>query len=570
MNPNQQPQPAKAPLRFFTWVRSSGLVRGDDRWIGGVCSGIAQRLGWSPTLVRALMIVAALFFGFGAALYAMGWFLLPDVRNGHILAEDLIAGQWDWNCLGCLLFIAVAVVIPGAGWVCIALAALVLWWIAQSGVRQREGYGFGHRGGYFGPNPYASNPANPTFPGSAPADPANVARDASGQPSAATPPNVSQPVSQSSPYVAQPVSRLGQQPDKPTGGYAVPPMRSASAVNYAMPAAAPKLHTSTRRKPAGPVVVLGVMGLSFLSFAAVMVMVWEYDMDISAIMRAGTIWIAAVCVVMGLIVVVLGFKGRRAGGLIPLGLIAGTCAVCMIIVSGTYSIRHYDATHANINYTDITLHRTGSYESADKYGMNQVQINDQFYADSSQQTFNKFVSGVWFSGDNYDTSWAVLDLSDWKSSHEPHELELLNGNKTMSNCPAGTITISAVKTQVHIILPDGCSYGMGSTQYGYMYSKGVGGKYAVKYDTMMSTIGFSDADQGYPFSTGDANYDWISDDSKSPANGPELLVSVPFAAAARVNVVYISDWEGTTYVQFRKQYDMKVDGYTGKLQEAGR
>ena len=146
-NPYQpQPQPGpqknKTSRRFFTWVRSSGLVRGDDRWIGGVCSGIALRLGWSPTLVRALVIVCTLFFGFGAALYALGWFLMPDVRDGHILAEDLIAGQWDWNCLGCFLFLAVAIVIPGAGWVCIALAALALWLLAKSGIRQQEGYGF--------------------------------------------------------------------------------------------------------------------------------------------------------------------------------------------------------------------------------------------------------------------------------------------------------------------------------------------------------------------------------------------------------------------------------------------
>ena len=119
-NPYQpQPQPGpqknKTSRRFFTWVRSSGLVRGDDRWIGGVCSGIALRLGWSPTLVRALVIVCTLFFGFGAALYALGWFLMPDVRDGHILAEDLIAGQWDWNCLGCFLFLAVAMADSSGG-----------------------------------------------------------------------------------------------------------------------------------------------------------------------------------------------------------------------------------------------------------------------------------------------------------------------------------------------------------------------------------------------------------------------------------------------------------------------
>lgn len=340
----------------------------------------------------------------------------------------------------------------------------------------------------------------------------------------------------------------------PTGKYAMP-----NPVTSVVP------RSVKRRKPAGPVVVLSVLGLTFISFAAVMATIWEYDMDISGVVRMGTIWISSACVVMGLIVIALGFKGRRAGGLIPLGLIAGFCAVCMILASGTYSIRYYDATHANINYTDITLPSTHSYESVDAHGMNQVQTNGQFYADSSQRTFNKLVNGVWFSGDNYDTNKAVLDLSDWKNSHEPHELELMNGNKTISNCSTGTITISAVQAQVHIILPDGCSYGIGSTRYGYMYGNGIGGKYAVIYDTV-NTIGFSDTDQGFSFDSYDSNYAWMSDESKTPANGPELLINIPLAAGARVNMTYISDWEGPTYTQFRNNFD-RTNGYTDNSKE---
>jgi len=340
------------------------------------------------------------------------------------------------------------------------------------------------------------------------------------------------------------------------------PVDGIPAGKYAMPnpvaAAAPR--SSTRRKPAGPVVVLSVLGLSFISFAAVMAVIWEYDMDVSGIVRVGTIWISAVCVVMGLIVIVLGFKGRRAGGLIPLGLMAGACAMCMIIASGTYAIRHYDATHTNISYTDITLSSAGGHASVDAYGMNQVQVNDQFYADSSQRTFDKLVRGVWFSGDDYDSSQAVLDLSDWESSHAPHKLELSNGNTSISNCPAGTITISAVQAQVHIILPDGCSYGIGSAWRGYTYSNSMGGKYAVIYDTV-DLIGFSDTDQGHSIDSYDTNYAWMTDDSKMPANGPELLVDIPFSAGARVNMTYISDWEGSTYMQFRNNFDT-TNGYT--------
>ena len=69
---------------------------------------------------------------------------MPDVRDGHILAEDLIAGQWDWNCLGCFLFLAVAIVIPGAGWGCIALAALALWLWPKAAFASRKGTDSGH------------------------------------------------------------------------------------------------------------------------------------------------------------------------------------------------------------------------------------------------------------------------------------------------------------------------------------------------------------------------------------------------------------------------------------------
>lgn len=46
-----------------------------------------------------------------------------------------------------------------------------------------------------------------------------------------------------------------------------------------------------------------------------------------------------------------------------------------------------------------------------------------------------------------------------------------------------------------------------------------------------------------------------------PANGPELLVDIPFSAGARVNMIYISDWEGSTYMQFRNNFDT-TNGYT--------
>ena len=53
--------------RFFPWVRESGLVRSaEERWIGGVCGGLGRYLGWSPLLVRALMIGVGAAFDYEA------------------------------------------------------------------------------------------------------------------------------------------------------------------------------------------------------------------------------------------------------------------------------------------------------------------------------------------------------------------------------------------------------------------------------------------------------------------------------------------------------------------------
>jgi len=57
------------------------LVRSrHDRIIAGVCGGIADNLGWSPTKVRALyVLVSILSAGFpGTIVYIILWLLMPN------------------------------------------------------------------------------------------------------------------------------------------------------------------------------------------------------------------------------------------------------------------------------------------------------------------------------------------------------------------------------------------------------------------------------------------------------------------------------------------------------------
>ena len=280
---------------------------------------------------------------------------------------------------------------------------------------------------------------------------------------------------------------------------------------------------SKRRKPAGPIVVLSILGLTFLSFAGLMGLIWVNDMGIIGIMRLGTIWIAAVCIVMGLVVIIFGFRGRRTGGLIPLGLVAGGCALCMTIVSGTYGVYYRDLGASGIN-TVVSLSQSVSARNSD--GMNDVQKDGIFVADASDATFETLQQGVAFSGENYNTDQAIIDWSDWDKTHGPHTVKMLDGKTFISNCPAGTITIAATQAQVHIVLPDSCTYAFGTAD-SYSTSSDVGGKYEMVYNNYMGLIsfGFFEAESATNPMNG-PDYEWLYKESAMPDNGPELKINI--------------------------------------------
>lgn len=54
------------------------LTRGDDRWLGGVCSGAADYLGLDVTLVRLLTVIGTILgFGTLVLVYVVAWVLVP-------------------------------------------------------------------------------------------------------------------------------------------------------------------------------------------------------------------------------------------------------------------------------------------------------------------------------------------------------------------------------------------------------------------------------------------------------------------------------------------------------------
>lgn len=85
------PEPGREAA-FFTTVRSWGITRSDERLLGGVATGVGERIGLAKAPARILTVVAAFVLGGLVTLaYAVAWALLPD-RKGRIIIQDFGRG----------------------------------------------------------------------------------------------------------------------------------------------------------------------------------------------------------------------------------------------------------------------------------------------------------------------------------------------------------------------------------------------------------------------------------------------------------------------------------------------
>lgn len=62
---------------------ASGLVDStmrrslDDRWIGGVCGGLARMMGVETWIVRLAVTILTFFWGTGLVIYVLLWVFVP-------------------------------------------------------------------------------------------------------------------------------------------------------------------------------------------------------------------------------------------------------------------------------------------------------------------------------------------------------------------------------------------------------------------------------------------------------------------------------------------------------------
>ena len=124
--------------KFFDAVRGIDIRRRtDDKWIGGVCSGLADRLGVDPVIVRAALVVLAVFGGAGITIYLVAWVLLPNDREEIVTQRALRDGDGG----PVVLLVLAALALLGGSWWShdsswgfpwfIVPLGLVVWWLTH-------------------------------------------------------------------------------------------------------------------------------------------------------------------------------------------------------------------------------------------------------------------------------------------------------------------------------------------------------------------------------------------------------------------------------------------------------
>lgn len=359
---------------FFASVRRTGLVRTPDRWVGGVASGLALRLGVDALLVRAAFGVLALISGAGLVLYALAWALLPEQSDGRIHLEETIRGRFDAAIAGAGLLLVVGLSWDpgrfgwwgpwGFGWLDdlfgIALVAFVVSVFVTARRRRRDGAAAGASGAgapwsYPG-TPGAGSP--PPYPGAAPGSAGSPAPATGPSWPGATDSTTAGPGSSTTAYTGPSLDK------RPTGAAAQPPRGSSDPLpgssghpagatapwgRSAAPAPSPTAPPApaaptvigwssehkTEKKVSGPgrATVGLVAGLALLAFAGLLVA----DRSESFDGNVGVTTFGVLAVLAGLGIAVAGLRGRRSGTLGFFAIVAIVLASPLVALQGVGS-----------------------------------------------------------------------------------------------------------------------------------------------------------------------------------------------------------------------------------------
>lgn len=336
--------PGSGSSDFFGWVRGHGIHRGDDRWLGGVCAGIAHRLGVDPLIIRGVFIVLTLLAGIGVLAYGLAWALLPE-PDGRIHAQEAGAGRWSTGMTGALIASILGLTGLGGGfwgwgghglggflWTIFWMggAIYLVYYLAQRNRNQRATAGLGTPSN----QTTAQSPGYPTstLSGTAPGYPSQGAFPAYGPPA-------SGPTYAASAYDTKAYDTKAYSAG--TASYTAPgyaPQYGAGSGGAGTPGSGIGGHGRTpqpprphKPRPAGP----GAPAVAIASGAALLVGGSLKALDATHVINLGdsvnAIAWASAAAVLGLGILIAGLRGRTAG-------ILSFFAVVALVIGGFFNL----------------------------------------------------------------------------------------------------------------------------------------------------------------------------------------------------------------------------------------
>ncbi|KAA8829274.1 PspC domain-containing protein [Bifidobacterium tissieri] len=427
--PTSQHNPLKQ-IRFFRWVRASAVERSPYRWIGGVCSGIAYRIGVSELLIRAIFVAACCFFGVGAVVYALAWLILPDGRTGRILLQDFGHAKLSWPFVGASALFWTAFItacsLPSSlmGGVVRGMSGFWMFCIATAVLLMFLNWSGSHAQYVVVPSSRI-RPVSDGHDGSADNGDGGVGDGVD----AGRPASTVSPISTVPPNPSASIASVSSGASADSS-----PMTSSTAASSMMPR--PTVRRAPRRRPAGFIVVGVTCGLLLISLAGVLLANAVAQTGPQDAIRNVLLWVCAAAVGIGATLVVLGFLGRKSGGLLPIAalfLVAVTVlSMSGIMYAGTFSA---DESHYPVRKTVSSNLELGS-------GDDQMQMYRDGLTLSGERSFNL-------------PSRATINLSQ------------------LQECPTGTIHLHVEYAKLVVRMPRGCSFLLGNESMGYM--TGIGG-----------------------------------------------------------------------------------------------
>ena len=334
--PPQGEGPAGGPRHdtdsFFEWIDRLGLRRTDERWLSGTAGGVARRMGVDPLIVRGLWFVLCLVGGVGLILYAIGWSLLPDDRDGRSLVQDAVHGRFRGEMVGPVIAFILGANwrfgawswwrgddwVAGIFWLCL-FAGVAVAVAAVVSTRGKNGPGPGPQGPAQ-QHPYAPQPyphPQQTYP--AQPYPTPSAGDAVPPVPSDSPTTAAFAAPTTAPYTSAPA--------RPVPAYTAP----APTPPAPLPVAT-KHDRDRRRGGRSGAIASAVVGLCLVAGAVV------FGLDRGGhVTSPWLVWGGVSLVLLGLGTVVAGLRGRSAGGLTTLAILLG------VIVLPTAALDHSGA-----------------------------------------------------------------------------------------------------------------------------------------------------------------------------------------------------------------------------------